>query len=190
MTETTKNTQEALRKIATDQAFCHYFCNAGEEDFPETEEEVIEMLNNGETEKNGKELVIWAPYENAGLKDLSTDITDTIETNLYYLKQAYKEGTKNSYVYILALTSNMDDDYDGKNFAFHRKEDAEAKLKEYYQEVIDIYKQDINKKEETKSKKEMEESLAETNEELYQPAFEVWNCFGFIKGTITRTEVQ
>ena len=46
------------------------------------------------------------------------------------------ENTELKYVYLLALTSNMDDDYNEKNYAFREKLTAIDRLRDTFQNVI------------------------------------------------------
>ena len=185
-----KNIEKKLRELAVNMAFCHFFCNAGEEDFPETEEEVMDMLCDEQTEKEDKNLVIWEPYKNEELTELGNIIADKINYNLDYLMQALKIAKENEHVYILALTSNFDDEYNEKNYVYREKEEAEDNLALLFETIKIEYEKDCSEKELEKETRKLEESLSETNDEYYQPTFELWTCYGFIKGTVTKTEVQ
>ncbi len=100
------------------------------------------------------------------------------------------ENTELKYVYLLALTSNMDDDYNEKNYAFREKLTAIDRLRDTFQNVIAKYERDVSDHELETVRKELAESLAETNEESYQPTFELWTYYGFIKATVTKTEIE
>ena len=70
------------------------------------------------------------------------------------------------------------------------KENAEKELRNIFTEILNSWENDCTEHELKKAKDELEQSLKETNEELYQPTFELWTCYGFIKGTITKTKIQ
>lgn len=95
-----------------------------------------------------------------------------------------------THIYLLAMTSNTDDQYNEKNYAFRNKEDAEQELRNIFTEILNSYENDYSEHELKKTKDELEQSLKETNEELYQPTFELWTYDGFIKGTVTKTKIQ
>ena len=95
-----------------------------------------------------------------------------------------------THIYLLAMTSNTDDQYNEKNYAFRNKENAEKELRNIFTEILNSWENDCTEHELKKAKDELEQSLKETNEELYQPTFELWTCYGFIKGTITKTKIQ
>jgi hypothetical protein len=95
-----------------------------------------------------------------------------------------------THIYILALTSNTDDEYNEKNYAFREKSKAETQLKSFFDEAMQKHKQDYSKNDIRTAKEEYKRSLKETNEELYQPTFELWSYDGFIKGTVTKTKIQ
>lgn len=100
------------------------------------------------------------------------------------------ENTELKYVYLLALTSNMDDDYNEKNYAFREKMTAIDRLRNTFQNIITEYGREISEHDLETAQKELTESLAETNEESYQPTFELWTYYGFIKATVTKTEIE
>ena len=95
-----------------------------------------------------------------------------------------------THVYLLAMTSNTDDQYNEKNYVFRNKEDAEQKLRNIFTEILNSYENDYSEHELETAKNDLEQSLKETNEELYQPTFELWTYDGFIKGTVTKTKIQ
>ena len=95
-----------------------------------------------------------------------------------------------THIYLLAMTSNTDDQYNEKNYAFQNKEDAEKELRHIFTEIVNARKNEYGEHELETAKKELEQSLKETNEELYQPTFELWTYDGFIKGTVTKTKIQ
>lgn len=95
-----------------------------------------------------------------------------------------------THVYLLAMTSNTDDQYNEKNYVFRNKEDAENELRHIFTEVVNARKNEYGEHELETAKNDLEQSLKETNEELYQPTFELWTYDGFIKGTVTKTKIQ
>ena len=59
-----------------------------------------------------------------------------------------------THVYLLAMTSNTDDQYNEKNYAFRNKEDAEKELRHIFTEIINTRRNEYAEHELKKAKNE------------------------------------
>lgn len=69
----------AVKQYALNQALGHYFCNVGEEDWPNNP---LDLLSKGEFEDGDKEMTPWEPFEDYEAKvllDLVVIMADSYE---------------------------------------------------------------------------------------------------------------
>lgn len=80
-------TDRDLEKRAEEMAFCDFFCNVGEEDWPE---DPWKLLDAGELFSDDGEhcLVVWYPFENETVEEISTRVTDATDVYFEHLKWA------------------------------------------------------------------------------------------------------
>jgi len=71
-----KKAENQIRKIVEYEAVGHYVCNRDDDDFPKNP---LELLWSGRFENtNGKQIVIWQPYENEEPEQIAEHIEDTM----------------------------------------------------------------------------------------------------------------
>ena len=80
-----KKAEKKIRKIVEYEAIGHYVCNRDDEDFPKNP---LDLLWSGRLENtNGKQIVVWEPYEYEEPQQIAQHIEDTIDIYMDLVKR-------------------------------------------------------------------------------------------------------